>query len=115
MSSKSKSQKTTVNNTTSVNSTFDGENNYQLVNSSGNEITFTDHGAVKEAFDAFDTASGTVNNALNQLKSSGENTIAALKDFATQLTVGDVESSKWIAFAIIAAVVIVAALYFWLG
>jgi hypothetical protein len=115
MGSKSKSRKTTTNQSTSVNSTFDGENAYQLVNSSNNEITFTDHGAVKEAFDAFDTATGTVQGALSAVRLNTDKSIAALKEFATQLTVGDIEGSKWIAMAIIVAVVVVAGLYFWLG
>lgn len=119
MSSKSKSKssttKTTTNNTTSVNSTFDSENAYQVVNSSNNEITFTDHGAVSEAFDAFDTATGTVQGALTAVRQNTDKSIAALKEFATQLTVGDIEGSKWIAMAIIVAVVVGLGLFFWLG
>ena len=112
MSSKSSNTKTTQNTTTSVNSTFDGQQNYQVVNSSGNEITFTDYGAIDSAFDAFNTANSSINNALGAVTKNTDKTVSALKEFATQLTVGDIESSKWIALSIIAAVLIAVVVFF---
>jgi hypothetical protein len=117
MSSSSKSKKTTINNTTAVNTTFDGENNYQLVDSNDNEITFTDYGAVEKAFDSFDNVISSQNlsieGALSAVTGTTDKTVAALKEFATQLTVGDIEGSKWIALAIIAAVLVALVFFIW--
>jgi len=104
--SHSESKKSTRNQNLSINSAFDGENNFQFVNSNGNDIAFTDYGAIDRAFDAFDTASGVVTGTLSAFGDSTDKTISALKEFATQITVGDIESAKFISFAIIAAVLV---------
>ena len=106
MGSKSSSKKSSSNVNNVVNSTLTGDNVYQVANSSGNTITFTDQGAIKEAFGAFDSANDTINNALQTVSAGTDKSIAALKEFATQLTVGDYAGTRYIAFAVIAAVVI---------
>ena len=119
MGSKSSSTKATTYDTTTntVNSTLSGQNNYQVANSSGADVTFTDQGAIHEAFGFADTvaqgANKTINSALSSVSANTDKTVSALKEFATQLTVGDYAGTRYIAFAVIAAVVIVAALFVW--
>ncbi|MGH1438590.1 MAG: hypothetical protein ACRBBR_00655 [Cellvibrionaceae bacterium] len=103
--SHSESKKSTRNQNLSVNSTFDGENNFQFVSSNDNEIVFTDHGAIEGAF-------SVVGSTVDAFGESTDKTISALKEFATQITVGDVESAKLIALAIVGAVALAAIVYF---
>lgn len=115
--SSSSSQKTSSTKTTNVNSTFDGEQNYQMVNSSNNDITFTDYGAIDRTFDSFDNVVAsngmTVNSAIAAVGKTTDSTVAALKEFATTITTGDVQGSKWIALAIVAAVLIGIIFFIW--
>lgn len=82
----------------------------------GANVTVTDFGAVNRAFDSFDevvqSAETQTRNALKAVTDNTDKTTAALKEFATSLTVGDIQSSKWIAAGIIAAVMIVLIVYF---
>lgn len=86
-------------------------------NASGVEVVTTDYGAVDRAFDAFDSvirsSDESEQRTLSAITKNTDNTVAALKDFAEKLTVGDIESAKWISFAIIAAVMIVLIVFFW--
>lgn len=86
-------------------------------NVSGVEVVTTDYGAVDRAFDAFDnvvrSSDENSQRTLQAITKNTDNTVAALKDFAEKLTVGDIESAKWISFAIIAAVMIVLVVFFW--
>lgn len=106
--SENKQRKSTVTSTVSANSLFEGEQNFQIVGSDSNEIFFSDHGAIEQAFDGFDraldTVDETVNGSLNTTQSIISSQVGAIKELATQLKVGDIESSKFIAFAIIGAV-----------
>ena len=117
MSSSSKSNKTTKNFTTNVNAS--NESGAQIVNSAGAEITVTDFGAGDRAFttvdDAVSAVSNSSKNALAATKELVSNQVESIKNLATTLAVGDIESSKFIAFAIIAAVVIALVAYFWLS
>lgn len=114
--SENKQKRTTTNNTVSANSAFDGEQNFQLVSSDNNEILFSDHGAIEEAFDGFDRALDTVDESVRGSLSSTRSIIGdqvdAIKELATQLKVGDIEGSKFIAFAIIGAVLVAVLAYF---
>lgn len=88
-------------------------------NVSGVEVVTTDFGAVSKAFDAFDSMleasdSGS-KRTLEAITKNTDNTVTALKEFATQLTVGDIESAKYISYAIIAAVLIALVVYFWVS
>lgn len=119
MGSKSSSSKTASTTTTNTNSTFDGEQNYQLVNSSSNDITFTDYGAIDRTFDSFDNVvlsnGETINGALAAVGKTTDKTVAALKEFATTITTGDVQGAKWIALAIVAAVLVGVIFFIWKG
>lgn len=112
----SKSTKNTTNNNTAVNTYVDGDSNNIFANSSGNTLTVTDFNAVNRSFDAFDglikSAESQSKSALKAVTENTDKTTAALKDFATSLTVGDIQSAKWIASGIIAAVMIVLIVYF---
>lgn len=110
MHSENRQRRSTQNNTTSANSVFDGEQNLQIVGSTDTEVTFTDHGAVEQAFDSFDRALGSVDSTVASAFSNTRDVlgdqVSAIKELATQLKVGDIEGSKWIAFSIVAAVII---------
>lgn len=122
-SSRSSTSSTTSNRTTAVNSTL-RDNAIQVVGNK-NKITATDHGAIKEAFgfakatsdnsytfakessdDAFDFARQSQQEVLGNASKMVSGQVAAIKELATQLKVGDIESGKWIAFAVIAAAVV---------
>lgn len=94
---------------------FGGEALSQVEKVTGDAFDFST-GVVDTAFGQVekfsDDANDTVTSALAAVKANGENTVAALKEFATQLTVGDIESSKIIALAIVAAVALMAIIYF---
>lgn len=83
----------------------------------GVEIVTTDYGAVKSAFDAFEnvvkTNDASSRRTLDAISKNTDNTVATLKDFAQTLKVGDIEGSKYIAYAIIAAVMIILVVYIW--
>lgn len=83
----------------------------------GVEIMTTDYGAVKSAFDAFDKVvqanDDGAKRTLAAISKNTDNTVATLKDFAQTLKVGDIEGAKYIAYAIIAAVMIILVVYIW--
>jgi hypothetical protein len=113
MSSKSKSSKTTTNNTNSANATFEGSTNVQIVGA-GNELTVTDYGVIEEAFDFAGEVSGdSVRSIKNIVEDSYYSTgaivkdqVGAIKELAVQLKNGDILSAQWMGLAIVAAVVI---------
>lgn len=98
MSSRSRSRKSSTSTNTNVNGVFNGSGNVQLTNSSQNDITLTDHGAIDKAFDfgedvvdqAFDSV-GVVTDkafdfggdALEVVQDFGGEALTAVKEFGS--------------------------------
>lgn len=124
MSGANESRANTTNQTSSsvVNAAISGDVRDSGIAIAGSELsnvefTTTDHGTVARAFDAFDRVIDTSDNqsqrTLSAITKNTDNTVAALKDFAEKLTVGDIESAKYISYAIIAAVLIALIVFLW--